>query len=235
MTPACPNRIVFIDVSNPEVPVKLSEFDPAPGPEFEAGQVAVTPVRNRNGVGLRYLLLVAGKDNRDVRLYRSRSTVPGNPEGPTDLKRMTPSCAEGDENCAWERVGSWTGDQLDDPIGGGDTWPTEGSQSHQMFNFVREGSLEGKVFLIATRNVESVYDLGDGTDLIYLYEIHVDPYGDLTKPDNDLLTFTAIKPVATNSIGGGGDTSHFTGSTGVYVSPSGELIIYASQHNAEGP
>jgi len=35
---------------------------------------------------------------------------------------------------------------------------------------VRQGSLTGPLFLIATRNVESVYALGDGTDLIYLYQ-----------------------------------------------------------------
>ena len=219
------DRIVFVDVSNPMVPRKLSEFDPAPGTEFGAGQVALTPVHNRNGVGLRYLLLVAGKDNRDVRLYRSRSTVPGDPDGPTDLKWV---CAATDPQCTplgWDLLRSWTSGQLP-------AWPTEGSQSHQMFNFVRQGSLTGPLFLIATRNTESVYGLGDGTDLIYLYEAHVNEYGD---PGEALLTFTAIKPVATNSIGGGGDTSHFTGSTGLYVSPSGELILYASQHNAEGP
>jgi hypothetical protein len=108
----------------------------------------------------------------------------------------------------------------------------EGSQSHQMFNFVREGSLDGALYLIATRNIESVYALGDGTDLIYLYEVQVDTFGN---PADNLLTFITAKSVATDSIGGGGDTSHFTGSTGVYVSPTGELILYASQHNAEGP
>jgi hypothetical protein len=220
------NRIVFIDVSDPHVPRPLSALDPEPGPEFEAGQVALTPVRNANGVGLRYLLLVTGKDNRDVRLYRSRSTVPGDLTGPTDLKwtcigNPDPACRPLD----WDLVRSWTSDQLP-------AWPTEGSQSHQMFNFVRQGNLAGPLFLIATRNIESVYALGDGTDLIYLYQVQVNEFGD---PGEALLTFTARKPVATNAIGGAGDTSHFTGSTGVYVSPSGELIIYASQHNAEGP
>jgi len=223
------NRIVLIDVSDPTAPRLLSALDPASGPEFEAGQVALTPVRNSSGVGLRYVLLVTGKDNRDVRLYRSRSTVPGDPTGPTDLKWTCPEDPDPDDPpctpLAWDFLRSWTSDQLP-------AWPTEGSQSHQMFNFVRQGSLTGPLFLIATRNVESVYAFGDGTDLIYLYQVHVNEFGD---PDEALLTFTTRKPVATNAIGGAGDTSHFTGSTGVYVSPSGELIIYASQHNAEGP
>ena len=215
------NLIVFIDVSNPEVPVKLSEFPPDASAAFEGGQVAVTPVLNASGPGLRYLLLVAGKDNDEVRLYRSRSTT-GHENGPTDLKAG---------NLCWDLLRSWTGAEMRDPEVG-DTWPTEGSQSHQMFNFVRQQSLTGPLFLIATRNTESVLGLGDGSDLIYLYSVHVDAHGN---PADDLVTFLAIKGVATESIGGGGDTSHFTGSTGVYVSPSGELILYASQHNNEGP
>jgi hypothetical protein len=233
------NLILFLDVSNPETPVLLeNQFAPEPGapgtdcvrpypdpgpsfecpPEFEAGQVALTPVLNSNGPGVRYIMLIAGKDNKEARLYRS---LPTNQDGSTDLKA---------ENLNWEFVRSWSGDELDDP--GMDTWPCCGSQAHQMFNFVRQESLNGPLFLIGARNTEPVSYPGGGEDVLDLYQVHIDPYGN---PADHLLSRIERKHVATNSIGGGGDASHFAGSTGVYVSPSGELIVYASQHNNEGP
>jgi hypothetical protein len=215
------NLIVFVDVSQPETPVRKSQFAPASGPafpEFEAGQVALTPVLNPTGSGVRYLMLVAGKSNKEVRLYRS---LPTNQNGSTDLRAP---------NLNWVFVRSWTGDEMDDP--GMDTWPCCGSQAHQMFNFVRQESLQGPLFLIGARNTEPVLAPGGGEDVLDLYQVHVDSYGN---PADHLLTRIERKHVATESIGGGGDASHFAGSTGVYVSPSGELILYASQHNNEGP
>ena len=258
--PAKPkDLILFLDVSSPETPLLKSGFVPDPGDEFQAGQVAVTPVQNPYGPGLRYIMLVAGKDNRDVRLYRSLSTTlkeeNGAPvldvNGPTDLKAT---------NLDWEFIRSWSTQELQAgfcsqvpncdvslcsmfgpnslfPPGDPDCqpaheWPHSGSQAHQMFNFVRQENLDGPLFLIAARNTDPLLAPGGGTDFLDLYRVQVDRYGN---PAERLLTHIESKHVATNSIGGGGDTSHFAGSTGVYVSPSGELIVYASQHNNEGP
>jgi hypothetical protein len=225
------NRILFIDVSSPETPALKSQFDPWPGTpsssDFGAGLVAVTPVRNPNGPGERYIMLVAGGENKEVRLYRSLSTTfkPDgqlDENGPTDLKST---------DLNWEFVRAWVGGELDDP--GKDTWPCCGdSKPHQMFNFVREGSLDGPLFLIGARNTHAVLTPGSGEDVLDLYRVHVDQFGN---PGDDLLTRVERKTVSTSSIGGGGDTSHFTGSTGVYVSPSGELIVYGSEHDNDGP
>jgi hypothetical protein len=252
--------ILFLDVSNPEAPVKKSQFVPAPGDEFQAGQVALTPVLNPFGSGLRYVMLMAGKNNRDVRLYRSLSTTFKDQDGdlvldengPTDLKSPFLN---------WEFIRNWSDEQLqadfcsqapncdvslcvmfgpDPPLPypsdpdcrPAHKWPNSGSQAHQMFNFVRQGSLDGPLFLIATRNTDPVLFPGGGTDFMDLYRVEVDRHGN---PGDRLLTHIESKHVSTDSIGGGGDTSHFAGSTGVYVSPSGELMVYASQHNNEGP
>ncbi len=241
--------ILFLDVSNPETPTLKSQFVPLPGDEFQAGQVALTAVRNPFGPGFRYLMLVAGKDNRDVRLYRSLPTHRG---GSTDLKAP---------NLNWELVRSWSAQELqagfcsqvfncdvsicsvygpeppypfpsDPDCRPVHPWPNSGSQAHQMFSLVRQESLDGPLFLIGARNNEPVLAPGGGEDFLDLYQVQVDSYGN---PADRLLTHVESKHVATGSIGGGGDTSHFAGSTGVYVSPSGELIVYASQHNNEGP
>jgi len=252
--------ILFLDVSTPEAPVKKSQFVPATGDQFQAGQVALTPVINPLGPGLRYVMLVAGKDNRDIRLYRSLSTTFMDQDGdlvldqngPTDLKSPFLN---------WELLRSWSDEQLQadfcsqapncdvatcvmfgpdppDPFPSDPDcrqvhkWPNSGSQAHQMFNFVRQGSLNGPLFLIATRNDEALLLPGGGHDFMDLYRVEIDSHG---SPGNRLLTHIESKHVSTDSIGGGGDTSHFAGSTGVYVSPTGELIVYASQHNNEGP
>lgn len=214
--------IQFIDVSNPEAPDPRSQFNPLsvspPSSEFGAGEVAISPVKNPMGPGVRYIMLLAGENNKDIRLYRSLPTCS---DGSTDLK---------DENVSWESIGRWSNANVGDTSA--NTWPTDGSQSYQMFNFIRQESLNGPLFMIATYNESPVLHPFGGTDFMDLYRVNVDQYG---SPEDTLLTRDRHKHVGTESIGGGGDTSHFSGSTGTYVSPSGELIVYASEHAAYGP
>jgi hypothetical protein len=214
--------ILFIDISNPEIPAPLTQFDPLsvsdPSSEFGGGEVAVAPVLNPLGPGVRYIMLVAGVSDKDVRLYRSLPTAD---DGSTDLKSL---------DLHWEFIGSWNRANVTDT--GENDWPCCSSQSFQMFNFVRQESMNGPLFLIGARNDSSVLSPGGGTDFLHLYRVNVDQYGN---PAEKLLTQIERKHVCTDSIGDGGDTSHFTGSTGVYVSPSGELIIYASEHANYGP
>ena len=165
---------------------------------------------------MRYVMLLAGESNKDVRLYRS---LPTNPDYSSDLASP---------QLQWEELGSWTGDELDDP--GLDTWPCCLSKSHQMFSFVREQSLTGPLFLIGAFNPAAALWPGGGEDFLDLYRVFLDRYGN---PGTRLLDHIERKHVTTDSIGG--DTSHFAGSTGVYVSPSGELIVYATEHTNQGP
>lgn len=211
-------RVAFINVSNPEAPYITSQFDPdARGSvEFGVGQVALTPVRNPIGPGARYIMLLAGESNKNVRLYRSRATKE---DGSTDLASP---------DLIWDEIGLWTGAELDDP--GADTWPCCESQSHQMFSFVRQTDLDGPLFLIGAFNDDPAIEPGGGHDFLDMYRVHVNRYG---TPGSRLLSHVERKHVTTNSIGG--DTSHFAGSTGVYVSPSGELIVYATEHTNQGP
>jgi hypothetical protein len=142
-------RVAFIDVSNPESPFITSQFDPdARGStEFGVGEVALAPVRNPVGPGVRYIMLLAGENNKNVRLYRSRPT--NTEDGSTDLASP---------DLVWDEIGLWSGDELDDP--GADTWPCCGSQSHQMFSFVRQQDLDGPLFLIGAFNDEPAISPG---------------------------------------------------------------------------
>lgn len=83
--------------------------------------MAVTPVLNPAGDGVRYIMLITGKNNKDVRLYRSLPTCTSATdctERSTNLKAT---------NLKWEFLRSWTGEELDDP--GKDSWPCCRAQS----------------------------------------------------------------------------------------------------------
>ena len=43
-----------------------------------------------------------------------------------------------------------------------------------MFNFVRQGSLDGPLFLIGTRNTDPLIFPGGGTDFMDLYRVEID-------------------------------------------------------------
>jgi hypothetical protein len=163
-------------------------------------------------------MLLAGENNKDIRLFRSLPTAE---DGSTDLKS---------ENLHWEFIQGWNDSNVSDT--GSDTWPHDGSQSYQMFNFIRQESLFGPLFMIGAYNDTPVLHPGSGNDFLDLYKVNIDLYGN---PGDNLLKLIEHKNVGTTSIGGGGDTSHFAGSTGTYVSPSGELIVYASEHANYGP
>ena len=212
-----PMRVQFIDVADPAAPRPLSSFIVTGGhSNFGAGLVALTPVRNPFGSGQRFLMAIAGEGGQELRLYRSLSTDVDDPEnGASDLKAG---------NLEWEEINRATGAEL------GSFWPCCSSQSHQTLNFVREGNLDGALYLIGAYNDSSVIAPGGGTDYFTLYRMNVDAQGN---PQSPLLTLVKRLHVTTNSIAG--DTAHFTGSTGVYVSPSGELIIYANEHEEQGP
>jgi hypothetical protein len=209
-------RVQFVDITEPAVPRPLSSFVITDGSShFGDGLVALTPVRNPFGAGQRYLMALAGEGGQEVRLYRSLSTDVHDENGASDLKAG---------NLDWEELGRFTGAAL------ASSWPCCESQSQQTLNFVREGGLDGALYLIGAYNDSPVLYPGGGTDYFTLYRVNVDVHGN---PQSPLLTNIKRLHVTTNSIAG--DTAHFAGSTGVYVSPSGELIMYANEHEEQGP
>lgn len=210
-------RIQFVDITEPAVPRPLTSLVvEGESSTFGAGVVALTPVRNPFGAGQRYLMALAGEGGQELRLYRSLSTDVDNASGASDLKS---------ENLDWEELGRYTGAEL------GSFWPCCSSKSHQLLNFVRQGtSLDGALYMIGAYNPDAVRAPGGGIDYFTLYRVNLDAQGN---PASPLLTFVERLHVTTNSIAD--DTGHFAGATGVYVSPSGELILYASEHDEQGP
>jgi hypothetical protein len=232
--------ILFVDVSNPEDPQLRSRFNPdlTGADAFGADPVGLTAIKAPGGECCLYLMVVAGGPaNKEIRFYRSLPTDdPTTPqvETTTDLKS---------EELDWEEVGRYGVVPLivEDfvfPLGtiagcSVPDWPiavgTFGGQQHQMLNFARQGGLDGPLFLVAGRNTFGPL----GSDFIDLYQVNLTADGDA--PASCPLTRMRATHVNSYPFGGGGDSANFAAAAGTYVSPSGELIVYATEHHNEGP
>lgn len=212
--------IAFIDVSQPVSPKLLSTFAPTvptndlPSPPLlpipqPAGVVGLTPLASG-----RFLMLVTGGDNSAVAVYQSDPTN----GGATDLS---------DPGLTWGWFDGWTeaGDEAD--LGSSADWPT--GAAHQTLNFVRQGSLSGPLYLFGARNTTQGAPFGQ--DWIDLYRVEIDSgqFKLRWEASRHLLALGTPTP------GGGEDIANFAAASGVYVSPAGELLFYATEHDNDGP
>lgn len=200
------NQIVFIDVSDPEDPDIISGVDVGFGPDFSAGLVGLTSVLTETDECCRYVMIVTGKENKQVRLYRSTTT---------------------DLALGWEFLTSRSESQIESCLGA--DWHTGTGDAHQMLNFVRQGSQTGPLYLIGGRNTTP---FPSGDDMIDLYRVNMDVYGN---PEECLLTHLRSTHVTSHPVVGGGDSANFGAASGTYISPSGELIVYSAEYENDGP
>ena len=73
---------------------------------------------------------------------------------------------------------------------------------------------------------------GDGADNLDLWQINVDAYGN---PADPVLNHIATKHVTSYPFNGHGDSAALSAAGGMYVSPSGELIVYGTEYENDGP
>ncbi len=147
------HTVLLVDVSDPANPVYKASLDiENAGSQGGADPVGLTLVKDSAGE-LHYLLVAAGGPaNKQVRFYRS------------------PSLSTGDiwDASAWSLVGTYTDVQLTLCLGGqyvelsdgtviivGPRWPIGtgffDTGQHQMINFVREGNLDGQLYMFGGR------------------------------------------------------------------------------------
>jgi hypothetical protein len=113
-------------------------------------------------------------------------------------------------------------------------WP-EGSGpfntgQHQMLNFVREGDIAGPLYMIGGRRTGAITNpVSD--EKLDLYEVHVDSSGN---PDACPLARVRSKRMHEGSWGGSTYTGSFSAGSSTYVTPSGELVVYIANHDANG-
>ena len=204
-----PSLVMFFDISNPENPVLKSKFAPIDtfGNQLDdADAIAITALPG----GYYLMVISAGFDNSGFFFYRS--TLANSAANPNVLTSP---------QLSWEYVAE---------IGNPGT-----EDAHQSLHFLREGSIDGTLYLAGSRGHPLLAD----HDRIDLYRLAP------TTPDFDPhhpggQNFVLIPEINSRRITvfqntGGGPKADLAAAAGFYESPSGELLFYATQHQNEGP
>lgn len=217
------NEVLFVDVSDPEHPTPIRRLPVEVSDDFTAGLVAVTA--QPDGA---WLMLLAGLQNREVRFYRSLGSDLHDPALPWELDD-TWLPAEEPVSPACELIPP--SPQL--PNGSYKGWPAGSTfdVAHQSLNFVREGGPAGDLFLLGARATSQVPGLGE--DWFDLFRVVEDG-------DGFHLECVAMRHVHSFPSSDGAtlfhnNIAHFAAASGAYVSPAGELILYATEHDNDGP
>jgi len=200
-----PTLIMFFDVSDPEAPVFKSQFAPVVGQLGPLTKAGVVGVTPLPGG--RYLMAVTGGDPDDERAGLSffRSTS-GDLSSP-DL--------------GWELVRQTPGPDVED--------------AHQTLQFLREGDINGQLYLAGARGHVEVGPFFGDRDRIDLYTV------DCQTPDCEPSEFITLgvrfngRRITPRPSTGGTALANLAAASGFHITPSGELIFYASQHDNDGP
>ena len=204
-------KIVFYDLALPfsprEAPFEVDITNPASNRDY-AGTASIAKLSDG-----RYLLIRGGNNARPLTLYMSAGTTL-------------------DNDPAFQFIGEWVPPFLNPPI-----WP-----AFQNLNIVTEcGS--GDLFLIGTHNNSPI---GALEDWVFAYRLRIMHSDDAATPTTIVVEHeesrhlycsygprTTVGPV--EFFGGIGDQCNFDAAAGVYVSSAGELLLYGTEHDNDGP
>jgi hypothetical protein len=232
-----PMQVLFIDVADPENPRIVNRFLPA-DTAINGGIVAITPLANG-----RYLLAITGaKDsdgvfNKKIYFFESLPTE-GCAGGCTDLTRT---------GLAWQEWDTWDSEASSDSAYLEQSWPTAQGREHQMFQFLRQGDINGTLYLAGARGGISILDaIRIGDDILDLYRIDFigceGPGCDIrlklvssTKKHSNPNLEPGLRTTGPGSAVLGEGVANFAAASTFYVSPGGELLFYASEHQNSGP
>jgi hypothetical protein len=216
-----PVFVQFVNVSDPEHPAIRSTFAP-PEADAKAGVVALTPCSaNRVGVPCEtghYLLAISGgSDNGRVHFYESTSS---------DLA---------DPLLWWRHLYTWRKEELVpsevctprpfDPgppaVAAVNCW-----HAHQTLQFLREDDLGGALYLAGARGGR--FD----PDFIDLYRVELE--GAVFRITQVATKHLVSHPAWEGELAGPAIADLNAAST-FHITPSGELLFYASEHDNDGP
>jgi hypothetical protein len=207
-----PTKILFLDVRDPENPVML----PRPFiPESDkAGVVAITPCGSGRellpcATG-HFLMMITGGHNEELRFFEST----------TD--KLT------SKDLDWDLLYTWHKDELI-----GSSWP----DSHQTLHFLRQS--DGRLFLAGAR-AEGTVEGYFGDDYVDLYEVGINGSKiELTQRSTRHMishpTGEGIYDPSRQEVLYGGRLASFAAASGFHITPKGELLFYATEHDNDGP
>ena len=122
----------------------------------------------------------------------------------------------------WEQVRSPLAPSVADP--------------HQTLNFLRQGTIDGDLFIAGARGHVEIGPLYEDRERIDLYKI--DCVTKNCEPGEDITITTVVngKRISPFSAAGGiKQLASLAAASTFYVSPSGEVIFYATEHDNDGP
>lgn len=124
-----------------------------------------------------------------------------------------------DPALSWELVRSLPGPDVED--------------AHQTLHFLRQGDINGQLYLAGARGIIFF----DDRDRIDLYKVDCQSPANCAPGEDITMTVKyngrRITPLAPT--GGFTKLANLAAASGFYVSPSGELIFYATEHDNDGP
>ena len=225
--------VLFIDVHDPSAPTFIGQLDiDDPGDEAGSDPVGLTVVEDADGQQHYLLVTAGGPANKEVRFYRSPVlTAPG---------ALDPA--------NWELVGAYSDRTLTTCLGGiyveidtpygtrtvvvGPQWPIGSgvfdTGQHQMLNFVRQGDLDGPLFLFGGRRDGAIVN-PLANEYLDLYQVNLTADG--VPADCPLSTVeNGTRQMGETSMGQPLNTGSFSAGSGMYVSPAGELMVYEAPH-----
>jgi hypothetical protein len=202
-------RITFHDISNPEAPRLVHQFDI---PDHNAGIVGITDLPDG-----RYLLALSWGDGEVVEFYKSNGSDFSAPGFGFQLHTRW--------NASQVLGGAW-------PVQKNDAAGVPLSYSHQTLNFIKQDN--GQLFLLGAHNRSGLAPFVNADDVAVLYQ--VSGTGDGQTINLGVLEGMRFFSRAPGSVDDPlGKTINFNGSVGVYVSPTQELLLYATEHYNLGP
>ena len=243
---AAPMRVLFMNAADPEHLEIINQFVPSNPAAFtnpdhatreiNGGIVAITPQANG-----KYLMMLTGASrpaipfavyNEKIWFYESSSG---------DLT---------DQSLKWTLLDTWEANHCvpiidsdgnvicppnrsEDEQYAGQDWPVSKGREHQMFNFIRQGNINGQLYVAGARGgIDLVAGARIGDDILDLYRI--DRIGSEIKLKLISSRTKDSHPNADASVFAAGE-SNFAAASGFHVSPSGELLFYATAHENGGP
>ncbi len=142
-------------------------------------------------------------------------------EGPDDNDTLKVYLSNGydldHQNLDFHLIDEWHGSEL---IGG--SWPT-GTGAHQTLNLIED--CQDGIYLLGARNDPGLPEFGDDYATVYKLEIGTDNELELTQASNGHFF----------CVSAAGRICNFVAAAGFYTSPIGELILYSTEHENEGP
>lgn len=215
--------VMFYDLSTPEDPILKSKFFPRDKDGVvltDADALGVTKLPDG-----KYLMVVGTGYNTEYGIVFDQN---GNPIPVITKPRYfyfyrSNSSNLQDENLDWTLVSQVLA-------------PSDNEDAHQALNFIREGDINGQLYLAGSRGHIQVLGFFGDHDRLDLWKVDCGTANCLVGEDvNMTVRYHGRRLTPYASTGGLQEYANLAAAAGFYVSPSGELLFYAAQHDNDGP